>query len=147
MSHVSTIACDITDLEALKAAAKECGMELVQQSTYRWFGKSVGDYPIPEGFTEADLGHCEYAIRIPGNPNAYEVGVVRRRDGRPGYTLIWDFWAGGHGLESVIEKNGGRLKREYALAVGMRQMARKGFRTERVINPTTNKARMRAWRA
>jgi hypothetical protein len=146
MSHVSTIDVFVTELNELATAGKLLGMELVKQDHFKWFGTHVGDYPLPEGFTKEDMGKCEYVLRLKGNPNAYEVGIVKRRDGQPGYTLLWDFWQGGFGLEAAIGKDGGNLRREYALAVGMRKMARKGFRVERRINPATNKPQMRAWR-
>jgi hypothetical protein len=152
MSHVSTIKMEITDLDSLEKACELIGMELVRgQTNYRWFGKYLADYSgddaaFKHGIDPKDYGKCEHALRVAGNPNAYEVGLVKNPNG-PGWVLIYDFWAGGHGLQAVIGNNAGNLRREYALQVGMRQMARKGFRTERVINPATNKARMRAWRA
>lgn len=61
--------------------------------------------------------------------------------------MLHDFWAGGLGLAEAVGSNDcGLLRREYALAVGMHKMARKGFRVERRINPATNKPQMRAWR-
>jgi hypothetical protein len=132
MSHVVTIDLEIRDLAALADAAKALGLEFVRdQKTYRWFGVSVGDYPVPDGFTAADLGHCEHAIRIPGNRDAYEVGIVRRRDGRPGYTLIYDFYARGSGLEDRIGPQAGKLRQEYSAAVAIRHYARQGYRVRR----------------
>ena len=78
MSHVATIDIEVTDLGTLAAAAKRLGMELVQgQKTYRWFAGRQGD--------------CEHAVRIPGDNKAYEIGVVKRTDGRLGYA-----WNGIH---------------------------------------------------
>lgn len=141
MSHVATIELEVKDLEALAEAARRLGLELIRgQQTYRWFGHSVGDYPypLPQGFTEQDLGHCEHAIRIPKNDQIpehkqpYEVGVVRRRDGRPGYTLIWDFFAGGYGLQKLIGNGAANLKREYAAVVARKQAQRSGFAVREV---------------
>ena len=67
MSHVATINIEVKDLDALGIAAGRIGLELVRgQKEYRWYGQSVGDYPLPAGLTEADLGVCEHAIRIAG---------------------------------------------------------------------------------
>ena len=121
MSHIVTESMVIQDLDALQAACSpESGLEFVRgQQTYRWYGRSVGDYPLPAGFTEADLGKCEHAIRVRGNSGAYEIGVVRRRDAEgnvlPGYQLSYDFWNGGYGLEKVAGKNCSTLKQLYAL--------------------------------
>lgn len=146
MSHVTTVDLHITDLAALAAAAKILGMELSKAETYKWFGSHVGDFPLPDGFTAQDIGQCEYKLTIKDNDKAYEVGVVKRRDGKPGYTLLWDFWQGGYGLQDVVGKDAQNLKQEYGIASAMREMARKGFRTERRLNQQTNRPQMRAWR-
>jgi len=64
MSHVAMIDLTIDDLQSLRRAAERCGLELVEQDTYEWYGYSVGDYPLPAGFTKEELGRCQYAIRF-----------------------------------------------------------------------------------
>lgn len=134
MSHIAEIELQIKDLQALKEAAKALGLELREgQETYRWYGRSVGDYPLPAGFTKEDLGKCEHALSIPGSPYAYEIGVVARKDGKPGYTLLWDFWQGGYGLEEKVGRNAIDLQREYAFAVSKAAARKKGFTKFKVI--------------
>lgn len=119
----------VQDLDTLEQAAKDCGLELVKgQNRYRWYGHSVGDYPMPEGFTEADLGKCDHALRIPGNNSAYEVGVVKNKNGQPGYTLLWDFWQNGYGLVSKVGTNGDTLKDRYLTHHTVKHWKKKGFR-------------------
>lgn len=139
MSHVTTIDLEIKDLPSLAAACKRIGLELVEgQETYRWYGTSVGDYPLPEGFTVEDLGHCEHAIRLPGKAKAYEIGVVKRRDGKQGYTLLWDFWNGGRGMEAVAGEDGCHIKQAYATEVATKEARRQGFRvTEQKLDNGT----------
>jgi hypothetical protein len=127
MSHVTDMKLHIKDLDCLKKAAKALGMDLVKASKFKWFGQHVGDYPLPQGFTKEDMGKCDYVLRIKGNDHAYEVGVCKRRDGKPGYTLLWDFWRGGYGLEAAIGKDGGKLKQNYAVSVAKKQMAEQGL--------------------
>lgn len=128
MSHVATIELEIKDLDSLAKAAKDLGLEFVEgQTTYKWFGRSVGYYPLPAGFTGQDLGQCSHALRIPGNSQAYEIGVVKRRDGKPGYTLMWDFWHGGFGLEKQVGKNADRLKQAYAVQLSGKVMRKQGY--------------------
>lgn len=116
MSHVARLTTKIRDLSALRTAAERLGLTWNQgQETYRWYGRHVGDYPMPDGFTAEDLGRCAHAISVPGKPGAYEVGVVRSPDG-DGWTLLYDFWSGGKGLMKVIGKDACHLVQEYAVA-------------------------------
>ena len=139
MSHVAKINLEIHDLEALAATAKALGMTLVKnQQTYRWYGKVMGDYPLPEGFKAEDMGKCEHALRLNTRPmgvtrDPYEIGIVKRRDGKPGYTLLWDFWQGGFGLEAAVGKDGNKLKQQYAVQVGKRWAAKNGMRVTSTV--------------
>jgi hypothetical protein len=54
---------------------------------------------------------------MPGNDQAYEIGIVTRRDGKPGYLLLWDFYQGGYGLVDRVGENAKRLQQLYALEV------------------------------
>lgn len=150
MSHVSSIAIEINDLDALDAACKTLGLELIRgQKTYKWYGRWVNDYSqgdaaYKNGIDPKDYGKCEHAIRVVGKPGAYEVGVARTTDGK--LTLVWDLWAGGRGLQEAIGDKGSKLLQEYAMQVGMKEMMTKGFRVEREFNTVTNKPRMRAWK-
>lgn len=137
MSHVTDISVDMTDQAALKEAAVMIGLEVIEKDTYHWWGTHVGDFPLPEGFTAAELGKCEFAFAVKGEPTAYEVGVVKRRDGKPGYTFLFDFYgANGQKLEKVIGHRGSKLmgpelKREYTAAVTAQQLRMKGYRVIR----------------
>lgn len=129
MSHVADMELHIKDLEALARAAKRLGMELVlDKKTFKWYGTHVGDYPLPAGFSAQDMGHCDHAMRVTGNKGAYEIGVCKRRDGEPGYQLLFDFFAGGFGLMEKIGDSGGLLKQAYALEVAKKQLIREGYR-------------------
>jgi len=108
MSHVATIAIEIRSLDALKAAVKELGCEWREgQTTYKWYGRSVGDYPMPKGMTAEMLGKCSHVIKVPGVN--YEVGVVKLPNGS--YTLAYDFYGydgsehDGHKLLAKFGKN------------------------------------------
>lgn len=129
MSHVTTVDLEMRDLDDIGDAGKRCGLELVRgQTSFRWYGHALAHYPLPEGFTAEDLGKCDHVLRIPGNDRAYEIGIVKRRDGRPGYTLLWDFYAGGFGLEERVGPDCSKLKQAYGVAVAARQLRRQGYR-------------------
>lgn len=165
MSHVATIDIEITNIGDLMEACKDLGLEFVAgQQTYNWYGSHLGDYPLPPGFEEHDLGRCEHAIKLsdaaamrsidtrreeflekcraqnfvpPAETLAivcqrpYEIGVARRRDGKPGWTLLWDFFNGGYGLQDAIGENGGKLKQAVATAASVRVMKSQGYRCQR----------------
>lgn len=127
MSHIATVELEVKDLDCLAKAARRLGLELrLGQQTYRWFGESVGNCPLPSGFTVEELGKCQHALSIPGS-EAYEIGVVQRRDGRPGFSLVWDFYEGGYGLESLVGAQCAKLKQAYAAEVSIKQARMQGF--------------------
>lgn len=128
MSHVVDMSLPVTDIELLNEAALELGLEVRNKQQFHWYGQHVGDYPLPAGFKKEDMGKCLYALGVKGKPNAYEIGVVKRRDGKPGYTMLWDFWAGGNGLEEVIGENGNKLKQRYSVKVAVKEARRNGYR-------------------
>lgn len=138
MSHIAEIEIQITDLDALEAACAPLGLELVRgQQKYNWFGASIGDHPLPTGFTKEELGTCDHVIRIKGTQlngrierqQPYEIGLARRRDGKPGFTLLWDTWKGGNGLVAKVgDTKAGKLVQAYAVEVAVRVAKRQGFR-------------------
>ena len=119
MSHVTVIAVELKDLDALKAVCAALGLEFREnQKTYRWYGQHVGDYPVPFGFAKANLGKCDHAIAVKGNRNAYEVGLVKRGDA---FIPLWDFWQGGYGLREKIGEDGSTLISAYTREVAVRK--------------------------
>lgn len=139
MSHVAKIEIAIKDLDTLKGACRELGLEfMAEQKVFEWYGNHVGDYPIPEGFTAADMGRCDHAIRVPGA--RYEIGIVHR-NGR--YHLLWDFYRAG-GLERVLGKGACKLKQAYSIERVRREAKLKGYhvqerKTERGIRMVLTK--------
>jgi hypothetical protein len=91
MSHNEIIDLEVTDLKTLTNTCKRMGGELkLNQKTYKWFGRNMGDYPLPEGISESELGNCEHAIKFPGIN--YEVGVIKSKTSKGAYSLLWDFF-------------------------------------------------------
>ncbi len=130
MSHVAIIEAEIKDLKVLADACERIGCEFVEgQKTYRWYGRHVGDYPLPAGFTKNEMGKCEHVIRVKGaGSQCYEVGVVKRRDGKEGYTLLWDFYARGYGLQDKIGEGAEELVKSYAASAAMRAAKKLGWK-------------------
>lgn len=129
MSHVATIAVQIKDLASLKKACERVGLEFREgQKTYKWWGRHVGDYPLPAGFTKADLGKSTHALAVKGKKDAYEIGVVESRTTPGTYELLWDFYAGGKGLEAAVGKDAKKLMQAYSTEVARKAARRAGFR-------------------
>jgi hypothetical protein len=128
----------VKDLECLKKAAAECGLEFVEgQKTHRWYGRwmddySQGDAAYKNGVKPEDYGKCEHAIRVPNNNQAYEVGVVKNPAGA-GYLLVADFWSGGKGLEALAGTNCQKIAQAYGVQVTQKTMRGMGFTTERKV--------------
>ena len=122
MSHISRIELEIKDLQSLKEACKRLGFEFRQnQQSYKWYGRWVGDSPLPEGITEDQLGKCDHAIKVPGAQ--YEVGVVRRGNG---YLLLYDDWIKG-GLRKKLGVNAGLLKQAYTIETLRKEARQKNY--------------------
>ena len=123
MSHISKIELVIHSLADLEVACCKLGFEFIKnQKTYKWYGRWVGDTPLPEGVKIEDIGNCDHAIRVPGCE--YEVGVVKRGDH---YILLWDYYSVG-GLEVKIGPNAGKIKQAYTVARVRKEARRKGYR-------------------
>jgi hypothetical protein len=141
MSHVATCDLHITNLDALREACEELGLELVlNQRTFKWYGRFMGDYngadaAFSHGIKPEDYGKCVHAIRVKGNPQAYEIGLVPRPDGKPGYQPVFDFWGEGQGqaLVAVVGKGCERLKDHYGAAVACRIYKAKGYHVSKQI--------------
>ena len=129
MSHVVSLKIQIKSLDALKKIAKELGLEFLEnESNWRWWGHSVGDYPLPTGFTAADLKKSLHALRIPGNKTSYDVGVFKSKT-HDGYELLWDFYgSSGKMMENVIGKNGQKLVQGYTATLAKEHYKKIGWR-------------------
>lgn len=122
MSHVAEIELKtkIDNLELLKKTCKRLGLVFHEgKKTYKWYGRHVGDYPLPAGFSQSDLGRCDHCMSIEGNNKAYEIGVIEK-NGQ--FTFLWDFWQGGFGLEEKIGSKGENIENAYNLELTKSEM-------------------------
>lgn len=127
LSHVADVDVKIRDLDALKTACEKRGLQLrLGQKTYKWYGRHVGDYPMPEGLTEKDLGKCTHAIHL--NKEAYEIGLLAQSDGS--YRMLWDFWSGGYGLQNAVGKDCRDLIGDYTIEAARNAASAQQWLTE-----------------
>ncbi len=134
MSHIAKVEVEVKDVPSLKKAVEKLGLVFNEGKTrYKKHSITLGDLPV--GFTKEDINHCEHSISVKGNSSAYEVGVAKRRDGKPGFLLLYDNYEGGYGLEKIIGNGAKTLTQRYSAEVAMKQLRRQGFRyTQKVDN-------------
>lgn len=126
MSHVDTYQCAFTNLDVLTAAVKQVGGRIRQSEQFVWYGRHVGDHPLPKGYTVADMGKCKYAIHFDGV--RYEIGVVPSKTTPGTWDLIADFFGPGRVLPDKIKQ----IKVEYAVQAALAWAKAKGYRNVRV---------------
>jgi hypothetical protein len=111
VSHIARMQFRVNDLDALEACAAHVGMRLDRnRKNYRWYGRWVGDTPLPEGVKLEDLGKCDCAL-VPLTGNGYDIGLVWN-EAEQSYDLRWDFYVRG-GLERLVGEDGFKLSQEY----------------------------------
>jgi len=121
ISHVSRIELEIRSLDALIEACNRLGFRFVKnQNTYKWYGRWIGDSPLPDGIRKQDLGKCDHAIKIPDCN--YEIGVVKKGGI---YILLWDSWESK--LRLAVGNNGGILKQAYTQEAIKQHAKLKGY--------------------
>ena len=106
MSHFTTIATQVRDIEALRQACDELGLQLIRDATARGYNQNT----IPG----------EYVIRLKG---PYDIAVNNQPGGSFGMTADW--WDG-H-VEKEVGPNYGRLLQLYAIHKASREARNKGY--------------------
>ena len=114
MSHFTTIQTQIRDVDALKAACAELGVELLRNTEARGFANSPR--------------HGELVVRLTG---PYDIAANRPEEARENapYELATDWW-NGH-VEAEVGPNYGRLLQLYGVHKTMREASRKRIRATR----------------
>ena len=137
MSHVAAVKLKITDLNALRAACAELGLQFMEgQKTWAWFGQWMNDYAATDaayklGIDPADYGKSEHAIRLPGCH--YEIGVVRNNKGE--LTLAYDFFREGRKIKNALGAGCEKLVQHYGLCQAQMLAKAKGYVTQRKLQP------------
>lgn len=129
MSHTVSIKVEFApDLKVLRAACESLGWTLLEgKATYRWYGRFMEDYPLPEGVKASDLGKCLHAIKVPGA--AYEIGLVQTASGN--LKPVWDFWNQGSRAGGLSSDTGETLAAAYAVCAAEQAAQDQGWLTER----------------
>jgi hypothetical protein len=112
MSHFATIRTQVRDIDALRAACSELGLDILQNAQARGYAgqTSKGDF----------------VVRLKG---PYDVAVNRQPDGTYGLTTDW--WDGHVAKEVGIGY--GRLLQSYGVNKTIREARLRGLRTTRRV--------------
>ena len=112
MSHFTTIQTQIKDIEALREACQELGLELLPNAEARGYGSA--------------RQRGEFVIRLKG---PYDVALHRQTDST--YGLSTDWWDG-H-VEKEVGSNYGRLLQLYAVHKTAREARKRGLSLQRTL--------------
>ena len=148
MSHVVSHDTVVKEehLDCFAQACTDCGLEFKpNQKNYKFFGSWVNDYhkddaAYKNGFDPKEFGKCEHAASVKDKPDAYEIGLVKRPNGQPGYNLLCDFYAKGRGLMEHVSQDGpsgkvpDKLLQQYAARVAEKKLKQAGFGMQRKVN-------------
>lgn len=112
MSHQTTIKTQIKDLDALKAACEELGLELCENEEQRMYSSRVVR-PL--------------VIKCKG---PYDIAVNKQEDGT--YALATDWW-GGH-VAQEVGANFSKLTQLYGVHKATKEARKKGYFVTRSVN-------------
>lgn len=97
MSHVVTLRVKITSKANLIAAVERMGGTWIEGRTrFTWYGRHMGDYKLPEGFSKSEMGHCHHCVSFPGI--TYQVGLIEI-----------DKLPASHPARTLLDKDGKRV--------------------------------------
>lgn len=110
MSHLTTIHTQVRDIDALRDACTELGLQVIENAQARGY---------------AGTQHQgEYVIQLKG---PYDIALNQQADGTYGLTTDW--W-NGH-VAKEVGQNYGRLLQLYGVHKATREARRKGYTTRR----------------
>lgn len=99
-------------LEALKMACDMLGLEILEQREYAWWGRHVGDYPLPSGMKKEELGrNALFVLRAKpekrrelqrANGSCYDIGIVEDPNNPGCYVPIYDFYGQENGINRIV---------------------------------------------
>jgi hypothetical protein len=112
MSHLTDIDIEIRDIEALKEACTEMGLQVEKAGMARGYGEA--------------LHRAEYIIKLKG---PYDIAVEKQKDGR--WTLSADLWQG-H-VEREVGTKFGRLRQFYGVHRTLHEAKRLGLKARRSV--------------
>ena len=101
------------DLACLRKAADMKGFKVVDTPHYNWYNRYMGDYQKPEVMKIDELGHNALFILRMKEParskyrhsngcDPYDIGIIADPNNPGCYTLVYDFYHGGYGIDELL---------------------------------------------
>jgi hypothetical protein len=112
MSHFTTIQTQIKDIDALREACAELGLELLRDAEARGY--------------DSQRQRGDFVLRLKG---PYDVALHRQTDNTFGLSTDW--WDG-H-VEKEVGQNYGRLLQLYAVHKASREARKRGLSVQRAL--------------
>lgn len=140
MSHIQLIEPEREyNIPSLMEMSRLANWEMAKSKTFQWYGRWVGDTPLPKELTLVDLKEVDYEIKVP--KAQYSIGV-KIKDGK--VHLLYDFWKGGFGLEQALGGSScGKLKQHYNMAEALLAAKKQRRRVREVESPHKRGRRIR----
>lgn len=125
MSHLCEIEREFRDLDSLRAALAELGLELGGPGVVEYFyGRHGG-----ESRSDRDLERCDHIVQIP--ESSYSLGFKRQANGSYKPVCDEELLEGGYGQRDkgreILGEKGGKLWQAYAYHGAVSQAHRKGY--------------------
>ena len=141
MSHVVASKVFVTNLDDARVVGDELGFDLIENATkFAWYGKWVNDFSgsraaVTAGYDPKTFGTCEHKLRMKDHQQGdYEIGLVRRVDGKPGWELVYDDYSSyGAKINKKAGKNLGRFKAKLGERVITRGAIAQKFGVQRSV--------------
>lgn len=118
MSHVATVQCSITNLDALEEALKKFGATLTRDAkTFRFYG--------------GQKSPCVHKITLDDDKGGHEVGLTQKTtDVTDGFNLAYDV-SFATNVNRKLGQNCTGLQNEYTAQVAEGVLTRRGYRIQR----------------
>ena len=142
MSHIVKISIEIKDLDALAAAARALGLELMRnQRTYKHYGAGEEQDGLPEGFTVRKTW-VSAIMRCASRASRQLARITKlARLASPSGAMVdralscWPICLSMGRLPEYVGANAERLKQNYSSEVAKRTLQKQGYRVQSTTKP------------
>jgi hypothetical protein len=100
--------------------------------------EALSDAAFNNGIKPEDYGKCIHKVKVKGNNNAYEAGIVNNPQGA-GYLIVWDFWGPGEEITKAMGgQDGGALIAQYTRFASIKSAIEQGYSVSESVDEFGN---------